>query len=311
MSKLSGSAIAVADRPRLREWLTTEAPQSRFQGRAVRLFATTRRFLRNPLAVVGMAIVLLLLLTALVAPWLATHSPLETDLNARLQPPSAEHWFGTDHLGRDIYSRVIYGSRVTLLIVFLVSILIGPIGLLVGIVAGYFGGRVDRVLMMVTDIVMAFPRLVLALAFVAVLGPGIENAVIALAITGWPPYARLARAEAMALRRREFIQAAQSQGASATRILSRYILPLCLPSAIVRLTLDMAGIILIAAGLGFLGLGMQPPTAEWGAMIADGRNYIIDQWWVATLPGTAIIITCLGFNFLGDGLVDVFDPRQS
>lgn len=292
------------------DWLNTDAPQSRLQGRAVQAFVAARRFISNPLALGGSLILLLLLLTAAFAPSIASHDPLAAELAARLQPPSAAHWFGTDHLGRDIYSRVVYGSRVTLLIVLLVSILIGPFGLAVGMIAGYFGGWLDRALMMLTDIVMAFPRLILALAFVAVLGPGIENAVIAVAITGWPPYARLARAETLSLRRREFIQAAQSQGASSARIVSIYLLPLCLPSAIVRLTLDMAGIILIAAGLGFLGLGMQPPTAEWGSMVAGGRDYLIDQWWVSTLPGAAIFITCLGFNFLGDGLVDVFDPRQ-
>jgi len=301
---------ASRSRPLL-DWLTTDTPHSQFQGRAVQTFMACRRFVGNPLALSGLLIVLLLLFTAAFAPWIASHDPLATDLAGRLQPPSGAYWFGTDHLGRDIYSRVVYGSRITLMIVFLVSILIGPIGMAVGLVSGYFGGWVDRTLMMVTDIVMAFPRLILALAFVAVLGPGIENAVIAVAITGWPPYARLARAETLSLRRREFIQAAQSQGASPARIISIYLFPLCLPSAIVRLTLDMAGIILIAAGLGFLGLGMQPPTAEWGSMIAGGRDYLIDQWWVATLPGAAIFVTCLGFNFLGDGLVDVFDPRQS
>lgn len=311
MTKIPETSIAVVPRQSLAEWLTSDAPQSELHGRAVRLYLTSQRFARNPLAMAGLLIVAVLVLTAIFAPWIATHDPLLSSLTARLKPPSAEYWFGTDHLGRDIFSRVVYGSRVTLLIVFLVSILIGPIGLTLGVVSGYFGGRLDRILMMITDIAMAFPRLVLALAFVAVLGPGIENAVIAVAITGWPPYARLARAETMSLRRREFIQAAQSQGASVPRILFSYVLPLCMPSAIVRLTLDMAGIILIAAGLGFLGLGVQPPTAEWGAMIAGGRDYLIDQWWVATLPGIAIFITCLGFNFLGDGLVDVFDPRQS
>ena len=293
-----------------RGWLNTDAPQSRFQGRAVATFIAARRFVANPLALGGFLILLVLLLAAAFAPWIATHDPLAADLAVRLQAPSAAHWFGTDHLGRDIFSRVVHGSRVTLLIVFLVSILIGPVGVALGMIAGWFGGWLDRTLMMLTDIVMAFPRLVLALAFVAVLGPGMENAVIAVAITGWPPYARLARAETLSLRRREFIQAAQTQGASSARIVSIYLLPLCLPSAIVRLTLDMAGIILIAAGLGFLGLGMQPPTAEWGSMVAGGRDYLIDQWWVATLPGAAIFVTCLGFNFLGDGLVDVFDPRQ-
>ena len=291
------------------EWLTTEAPETRLQGRLVRIYWNLRRFARNPLAMSGVFVVLLLLVVAAAAPWLAGHDPLATDLGRRLAPPSAEHWFGTDQLGRDILARIIYGSRVTLAIIVLVAILIGPIGMAVGVASGYFGGGVDKILMGITDIVMAFPRLILALAFVAVLGPGLENAVIAIALTGWPPYARLARAETLALRKREFVLAARLQGASTARLLLRYIAPLCLPSVIIRLTLDMAGIILIAAGLGFLGLGAQPPLAEWGAMVAGGRDYIVDQWWVATLPGAAIFIVSLAFNLLGDGLRDMFDPR--
>jgi peptide/nickel transport system permease protein len=165
--------------------------------------------------------------------------------------------------------------------------------------------------MRITDIFLAFPRLVLALAFAAALGPGIENAVIAISLTAWPPYARIARSETMAIARSEFIQAAVLQGASTWRILFRHIVPLCLSSVIVRLTLDMAGIILTAAGLGFLGLGAQPPTAEWGAMVSSGRDVILDQWWVATIPGLAIFIVSLGFNLLGDGLRDVFDPKSA
>ncbi|WP_274627990.1 nickel transporter permease [Arvimicrobium flavum] len=293
------------------EWLTTETPENRLQGRLAQSYQTITRFARNPLAMVGLAIMLALVTVAALAPWFAPYDPLATNLGSRLLPPSAEHWFGTDHLGRDILSRVIAGSRATLAIVILVAILIGPIGMSIGIVAGYFGGKLDRTLMGVTDVVMAFPRLILALAFVAVLGPGLENAVIAIAITGWPAYARLARAETLSLRQREFVIAAQLQGASAGRILVRYIAPFCVPSVIIRLTLDMAGIILIAAGLGFLGLGAQPPMAEWGAMVAAGRDYLIDKWWVATLPGLAIFVVSLGFNLLGDGLRDVFDRRTA
>jgi peptide/nickel transport system permease protein len=181
--------------------------------------------------------------------------------------------------------------------------------LAVGTAAGYFGGWVDVVLMRITDIFMAFPRLILALAFASALGPGIENAIIAIAITAWPPYARLARAETLTIRDTDYINAARLQGASHLRILWGHITPLCLSSAIVRVTLDMAGIILIAAGLGFLGLGAQPPQPEWGAMIAGGRRFIIDQWWVATMPGLAIFVVALGFNLLGDGLRDVLDPK--
>ena len=291
------------------DWLTSEAPVDHVQARCVKAYAGLRRFGQNALAVIGLAIVLLLVFVAIAAPWLAPHDPLATNLQQTLRPPSAAHWFGTDHLGRDIYSRVVYGSRITLSVIALVAILIGPIGLLLGILAGYFGGRVDALISGVTDIVMAFPRLVLALAFVAVLSPGVENAVVAIALTGWPPYARMARAETLSLRAREFVLAARLQGASHARIVLRYLLPLCLPSALIRLTLDMAGIILIAAGLGFLGLGARPPAPEWGAMVATGREFLIDQWWVATLPGAAIFVVSLGFNLLGDGLRDVLDPR--
>jgi peptide/nickel transport system permease protein len=192
----------------------------------------------------------------------------------------------------------------------LVVIIVGPVGLLVGTVAGYAGGWLDTILMRVTDIFLAFPRLILALAFVAALGPGIENAIIAIAITAWPPYARLARAETLTVRHSDFIAAAKMQGASAARIVLAHIAPLCTSSLIVRLTLDMAGIILTAAGLGFLGLGAQPPAPEWGAMISTGRQYVLDYWWVATIPGLAIVVVSLGFNLLGDGLRDVLDPKQ-
>jgi peptide/nickel transport system permease protein len=184
-------------------------------------------------------------------------------------------------------------------------------GLAVGTLAGFLGGWIDALLMRITDIFLAFPRLVLALAFAAALGPGIENAVIAISLTSWPPYARIARAETVTISRSDFISAAKMQGASTWRILFKHIVPLCLSSVIVRLTLDMAGIILTAAGLGFLGLGAQPPTAEWGAMVSAGREVILDQWWVATIPGIAIFIVSLGFNLLGDGLRDVFDPKSA
>jgi peptide/nickel transport system permease protein len=231
-------------------------------------------------------------------------------LSDRLQPPSAAHWLGTDELGRDIYSRIVHGSRLTLYIVGLVVVIVGPVGLAVGTIAGYLGGWVDVVLMRITDIFLAFPRLILALAFVAALGPGIENAIIAIAITAWPPYARMARAETLTIRKADYIAAARIQGAGPFRIIGRHVVPMCLSSVIVRLTLDMAGIILTAAGLGFLGLGAQPPLPEWGAMISTGRQYLLNQWWVATMPGLAIFIVSLGFNLLGDGLRDVLDPRQ-
>ncbi|WP_274628263.1 nickel transporter permease [Arvimicrobium flavum] len=295
-----------------REWLLSERPQSRTQARLGRAYVTWRRFSGNRLALVGLGIIVALILVAIFADVIAPYSPTIGDLkNARLLPPSSTHWFGTDDLGRDIFSRIVYGSRLTLFIVILVAVIAAPIGLLVGTVAGYAGGWVDAVLMRITDIFLAFPKLILALAFVAALGPGIENAVIAIAITSWPPYARIARAETLTVRNSDFIAAVRLMGASPTRIVMRHIMPLCVSSLIVRVTLDMAGIILTAAGLGFLGLGAQPPLPEWGAMIASGRRFILDQWWVAGMPGIAILIVSLGFNLLGDGLRDALDPRDS
>jgi peptide/nickel transport system permease protein len=293
-----------------RGWLLDENPETRLQSKLGQGYRTLRALSRNPLTMVGAAIILGLLLVAAFAPWLAPYTPFEGDLAARLQPPSGAHWMGTDELGRDILSRVIYGARITLFIVLLVALISAPLGLIVGAVAGYFGGWVDRVMMGITDIFLSMPRLILALAFVAALGPGIENAVIAIAITAWPVYARIARAETLTFRNAEFIQAVRMQGAGNVRIIGRHILPLCMSSTIVRVTLDMAGIILTAAGLGFLGLGAQPPLPEWGAMISRGRAFILDQWWVATMPGFAIVIVSLGFCLFGDGLRDVLDPRQ-
>jgi peptide/nickel transport system permease protein len=269
-----------------------------------------RGFANQPLALAGAAIVIAVALIALAAPLIAPQSPVAQDLAARLQPPSAAHWLGTDGLGRDILSRLIWGARITLGVVALVSVITAPIGLVLGCVAGYFGGWTEAALMRLTDIFLALPRLILALAFVAALGPGIENAVLAIAIVAWPPYARVARAETLALKHAEFIDAARLAGASPWRIVLRHILPLCLPSVIVRMSLDLAGVILISAGLGFLGLGAQPPSPEWGAMIAAGRQFMLDHWWVAAMPGIAIAILSLAFNLLGDGMRDWLDPKQ-
>ena len=294
-----------------RQWLLTEQPASRRQARLGQSYRTWVAFTANPLAMVGLGIVLLLIVLAVLAPLIAPYDPLiSLDLRTqRLLPPSWTHPMGTDDQARDIFSRIVHGARITLLVVALVAVIATTIGLLVGTTSGYFGGWVDTILMRITDIFLAFPRLILALAFVAALGPGIENAIIAIAITSWPPYARLARAETLTIRNADHIAAIRLQGASSARIIWGHVTPLCLSSVIIRVTLDMAGIILTAAGLGFLGLGAQPPQQEWGAMIAGGRRFILDYWWVATMPGIAIFVVSLGFNLLGDGLRDVLDPK--
>lgn len=296
----------------LRVWLADPNPSSRRQAKLGQLWLAWLRIRRNRLAMAGLVIVGLLLFVAAFAPWIAPHDPLAQDLSRRLLPPGTPgNLLGTDDFGRDILSRILYGARITLYIIALVAVTAPVLGLLIGTVAGYFGGWIDATLMRLTDIFLAFPRLILALALVAVLGPGIENAVLAIALTAWPPYARVARAETLTVRNSDYIAAIRLQGASAPRIIAGHVVPMCLPSVIIRVTLDMAGVILIAAGLGFLGLGVQPPLPEWGLMISSGRKFLFEQWWVATMPGLAIFIVSLGFNLLGDGLRDVLDPRSA
>ena len=296
----------------LRVWLTDPNPSSRRQARLGQAWLAWLRLRRNALAMAGLVLVLALVLAAALAPWIAPHDPIAQDLGNRLLPPGTPgHRLGTDDFGRDILSRILHGARITLQIVALVALTAPVLGLLVGTVAGYFGGWVDAVLMRVTDIFLAFPRLILALALVAVLGPGVGNAVLAIALTAWPPYARVARAETLTVRGSDYIAAVRLQGAAAPRIIWGHVVPMCVPSVIIRVTLDMAGVILIAAGLGFLGLGAQPPLPEWGLMISSGRKFLFEQWWVATMPGLAIFLVSLGFNLLGDGLRDVLDPRSA
>ncbi len=286
------------------------APVSRMPSslRAVRNIAVF--LMRSPPSAFGLIVVAVLVATAVFAPLIAPYSPYAQNLTNVLQPPGNGHLFGTDELGRDIFSRLVWGSRITLTIIFLVSIVVGPIGLIVGTTSGYFGGRFDTLMMRITDIFLSFPSLILALAFVAALGPSLNNAIIAIALTAWPPIARLARAETMTFRKADYIAAARLQGASPMRIIVKSIMPMCLPSVMIRLTLNMATVILTAAGLGFLGLGAQPPMPEWGAMIATGRRYMIDSWWLVTFPGIAILSVSLAFNLLGDGLRDALDPKQ-
>ncbi|MDF7648969.1 ABC transporter permease [Pantoea sp. Acro-805] len=270
-----------------------------------------RRRARITSLTIGLTLVVIVVAMALFAPLLAPFDPNAQVIAQRLQAPSALHWFGTDGFGRDLLSRVIYGARPTLLLVSLILVLTIPVGLLVGITAGYVGGWTERVLMRITDIFLSLPNLVIALALVAMLGPGLMNGALALALTSWPPFARQARAETLALRRSDYLAAARMQGITGLRLMFGHILPLCLPTAVVRAALSLGGIILSAAGLGFLGMGVQPPTAEWGSMVAEGSKVIFDQWWVAAAPGGAILFASLAFNLTGDGLRDRLDTRHA
>lgn len=295
----------------LRDWLLSEEPTSRRQARFASWYKGWLTLRSNRLTMFGLYVLAFLILCAIFAPVLATHDPFAQDLGQRLLAPGENgHLFGTDSLGRDIYSRLLYGARISIYIVLLVVMVAPLVGLIVGTMSGYAGGWIDVLLMRITDIFLAFPRLILALAFVAALGAGIENAVLAISLTAWPPYARIARAETLTIRNSDYIHAIKLQGAGPFRIVTKHIWPLCISSLVIRVTLDMAGIILTAAGLGFLGLGAQPPSPEWGAMISEGRKYILDYWWVATIPGIAIFAISLAFNLLGDGLRDVLDPKE-
>jgi peptide/nickel transport system permease protein len=280
-----------------------------------RAMASLKSFFKKladePLGMFGFIVLLLLVIVAILAPWIAPYSATSQNLSQALQPPSLSHWAGTDEFGRDILSRLIYGTRITIQTVLAVSLIVGPIGLFIGIVAGFAGGRIDAFLMRATDIVLSFPSLILALAFAAALGAGLNTAIIAISLTGWPPIARLARAETLVVRNTDYVAAARLYGASSTRLLLLYIAPMCIPSVVVRLTLSMAGVILTAAALGFLGLGAQPPDPEWGAMISNGRKFMLDNWWVAVMPGIAILVTSLAFNLVGDTLRDILDPRHA
>ncbi|QLA16328.1 ABC transporter permease [Desulfolutivibrio sulfoxidireducens] len=273
------------------------------------LALTLRILSHNPSAVIGGAIIAVMVLLALCAPLLAPFDPIRLSLPDRLMPPGAVHFFGTDELGRDIFSRVLFGARISLSIGLLVIGVAGGLGALLGASSGYFGGKIDSLVMRVMDVVLSFPSLVLALALAAALGPSLINAIFATAFVMIPKFARMVRGEALAVREMPFVAASRVAGAGHGFIIRRHILPNCLNSAIVLATLTLGDAILIAASLSFIGLGAQPPTPEWGAMIASGRKFLMDQWWYATFPGLFILFTVIGFNIFGDALRDVLDPR--
>jgi peptide/nickel transport system permease protein len=264
---------------------------------------------RNPMMILGIAIIVLLVLMAVFAPQLSTHEPSRINPPERLQPPSANHWLGTDVAGRDIYSRIVHGSRITLQIGTTVITLALLIGYVIGIVAGFFGRIVDEIFMRMTDVFMSFPYLVLAMGLTVALGPSIQNAILAMAVVWWPTYARLVRSEVLKIRERPFIYASRGMGAGDLFIIVRHIIPNSWVSVVVQASLDFGRVIMYAASLSFIGLGAQPPTPEWGAIISDGRLYLEQAWWYPTFPGVAIMLTVMGFNLMGDGLRDIIDPR--
>jgi peptide/nickel transport system permease protein len=296
---MSVIALPETARPERREWLEF-----------------LRRLVARRTALFGLLVVVVVVLTALAAPLLSPFDPIEQDLgDLRLKPPGFRdtagrlHPLGTDHLGRDLLARVIYGARPALLVGFAAVAISGLIGMATGLIAGYFGGRLDDILMRLADIQLAFPFILLAIAVIGVLGPSLQTIIVVIGVSSWVVYARIVRGAVLTLREREFVQAALALGGGDGRVVLRHILPNAFTPWLVVATLDMARVIVIESALSFLGLGVQPPTPTWGGMLADGRVYISTAWWLATFPGLAILITVLGINLFGDGLRDTLDPR--
>ena len=293
--------------------MTTSALSSQLQPaatqRATGRGVTIRRFLRNnPLALLGIVIFLAWILISIFAPAIAPYAPLQQDIVNRLQGPSGAHWFGTDQLGRDVFSRVLYGGRLSLPAGVSVVIVAGIIGTIIGALAGYIGGWFDELTMRLTEVFMAFPTIILAMAVAAALGPSLVNAVVAMVVVWWPNYARVVRSLVLGVKSQEYVEAAHATGVGNSRILWRTVLPNCLGPAVVLATIDLGNAILVFAGLSFLGLGPEPSSPEWGRMVADGIEYF-DQWWMSAFPGLAIFSVVMAFNFIGDGVRDAMDPR--
>lgn len=264
----------------------------------------------HPQMLVGGTIVTIVLIAMIFAPWIAPYEPTKLDILNRLAPPSAKHWFGTDQIGRDIFSRVIYGSRISVSVGLGVILLAMPIGAIIGAFSGLAGGKVDTAIMRVMDVMLSFPSFVMAIALASALGPSLTNAMLAIAVLRIPFYVRLARGQALSLRERSYVKAAETFGSSRVRIVWRHIVPNALGPVLVQAMLDIGAAILTASALSFIGLGAQEPAAEWGAMVATGRNFLLDQWWFSTFPGIAILVTAIGFNLFGDGLREMIDPRM-
>lgn len=266
---------------------------------------------KNPLMLLGLGVLLTILLMSIAAPLISSYDPTKIDIKQRFSPPTAEHWFGTDEVGRDIFTRILYGARLSLGVGVAVVLGAGLIGTVIGAISGYFGGRIDQIIMRLMDMVLAFPSLVLAMAVAATLGPNLQNAMLAIAIIKIPVYVRLARAETLALREKLYVKAAVTFGIKPWRIITRHIIPNAVSPVIIQVTLDIGDAILLVATLGFLGLGAQPPTPEWGAMISVGWKHLLDYWWYPTFPGLALFLASSAFNLIGDGIRDILDPKAN
>jgi peptide/nickel transport system permease protein len=303
----------MSSRPSVASDSVVLAPPRPFSERA--WVTLIRRLTRRRTALFGFAVVAIVVLTAVFAPVLSPFDPLEQDISQRLKEPGWQdargrtHILGTDHLGRDILARIIYGSRIALLVGLSAVLISGFLGMAIGLIAGYFRGRVDDFFMRLADIQLAFPFILLAIAVIGVLGPSLRNIIVVIGVSSWVVYARVVRGEVLSIREREFVQAAIALGSFDLRIVLRHVLPNAFTPWLVVATLDMARVIVIESALSFLGLGVQPPTPTWGGMLADGRVYLSTAWWLATFPGLAILITVLGINLFGDGLRDTLDPR--
>ena len=285
--------------------VSAPAPVALSPGEARRLWG---RLVRKPTAVLGIVVVIAWVAVSVLAPRIARHDPIEIDVDNRLGPPSEQHWLGTDGLGRDVLTRVLYGGRVSLPVAAVVVVVASIFGTLYGGLAAYLGKWPDEVAMRIVDMVLAFPSLILAMAIAAALGPSIQNSMLALLVVWWPPYARLARGQVLALKARDFVAAAQALGADAQRTLLRHILPNAVAPSLVLMAMDFGNAIIITAALSFLGLGAVPPTPEWGAMVSEGRE-LTAQWWISAFPGLAILMVAIACNFVGDELRDAIDPR--
>jgi peptide/nickel transport system permease protein len=291
--------------------LTPEAAAAMSEGEPRDRWAVLRRLVSNPLSLMGLIILVVFVVAAIAAPLIAPDNPNAFDGAAKFLAPSGSHIFGTDDVGRDLFSRVIYGARYSLLSAVAILAFAATVGTTIGLIAGYAGGWVDEILMRVTDMFLAFPALILAMAAAAALGPSLFNAAVATGIVWWPWYARLVRGQVLHLKNEPFVAAARVAGASRQRVMVRHILRNCTTPIIVQMSLDVGYAILTMAALSFVGLGAQPPTPEWGSMIATGRDYYLNQWWYATFPGLAIFLVVMAANLVGDGLQDALAPRRN